>query len=297
MRITQTMLQDNMLRNLFRSQALMNKYMTQINTGKKITRPSEDPVIAMKGMNYRTQVAEVEQYRRNASEIWSWMDHSDDVLDKATKAIQRLEYLAVQAANDTYGEDERKSIAQEAQQLLEQIVELANTNVNGKYIFNGTDTDKKLVEFDDTEKKYIVQHTDGSLRPVLIEVSKGIQFQVNVNPDGVFDQQLFDNINDFIQHLNSSDQAGINDSIQKLNESMLKIVNGRAELGARMNRLELIEDRLSQQEIIAKDTMAKNEGVDFEEAVMNLLTQEVIHRAALSSGAKIIQPSLIDFLR
>ena len=169
--------------------------------------------------------------------------------------------------------------------------------MNGKYIFNGTDTDKKLVEFDDTEKKYIVQHTDGSLRPVLIEVSKGIQFQVNVNPDGVFDQQLFDNINDFIQHLNSSDQAGINDSIQKLNESMLKIVNGRAELGARMNRLELIEDRLSQQEIIAKDTMAKNEGVDFEEAVMNLLTQEVIHRAALSSGAKIIQPSLIDFLR
>ena len=295
MRITQTMLQDNMLRNLFRSQALMNKYMTQINTGKKITRPSEDPVIAMKGMNYRTQVAEVEQYRRNASEIWSWMDHSDDVLDKTTKAIQRIEYLAVQAANGTYGRDELKSIAEEVKQLQEQIVELANTNVNGKYIFNGTDTN--IPPIIKGEKGFEINYNPDELNPVLIEVSKGIKFQVNVSPEEIFDQELFDDIKDFIKRLEDGEQDLIGDSIGALNDSMLKIVNGRAELGARMNRLELIEDRLSQQEIIAKDTMAKNEGVDFEEAVMNLLTQEVIHRAALSSGAKIIQPSLIDFLR
>ena len=299
MRITQTMLQDNMLRNLFRSQAQMSKYMTQINTGKKITRPSEDPVIAMKGMNYRTQVAEVEQYRRNASEIWSWMDNSDDILDKSTKAIQRIEYLAVQAANGTYGKDELNSIAEEVEQLLEQMVELANTNVNGKYIFNGTNTNEKPIQLVDVngEQRYQVQYTDESLHPVLIEVSKGIQFQVNVSPENIFDQQLFDNIHDFIERLRDGDQEGINDSIGALNESMLKIVNGRAELGARMNRLELIEDRLAQQEIIARDTMAKNEGVDFEEAVTNLISQEVIHRAALAAGAKIIQPSLIDFLR
>ena len=296
MRITQTMLQDNMLRNLFRSQALMNKYMTQINTGKKITRPSEDPVIAMKGMNYRTQVAEVEQYRRNASEIWSWMDHSDDVLDKTTKAIQRIEYLAVQAANGTYGRDELKSIAEEVKQLQEQIVELANTNVNGKYIFNGTDTN--IPPIIKGEEGFEINYNPDELNPVLIEVSKGIKFQVNVSPEEIFDQDLLNNIQAFIdQELEDGNQEGINASIGALNDSMLKIVNGRAELGARMNRLELIEDRLSQQEIIAKDTMAKNEGVDFEEAVMNLLTQEVIHRAALSSGAKIIQPSLIDFLR
>ena len=295
MRITQTMLQDNMLRNLFRSQALMNKYMTQINTGKKITRPSEDPVIAMKGMNYRTQVAEVEQYRRNASEIWSWMDHSDDVLDKTTKAIQRIEYLAVQAANGTYGRDELKSIAEEVKQLQEQIVELANTNVNGKYIFNGTDTN--IPPIIKGEEGFEINYNPDELNPVLIEVSKGIKFQVNVSPEEIFDQELFDDIKDFIKRLEDGEQDLIGDSIGALNKNMLKIVNGRAELGARMNRLELIEDRLSQQEIIAKDTMAKNEGVDFEEAVMNLLTQEVIHRAALSSGAKIIQPSLIDFLR
>lgn len=286
-----------MLKNLFQSQAQMNKYLNQINTHKKISRPSEDPVIAMKGMNYRTQVIEVEQYRRNASEVWNWMDHSDDVLDKATKAIQRMEYLAVQAANGTYGDDERHSIAEEVKQLQEQLVELANTNVNGKYIFNGTNTDQKPIKKSEDGLVYEIAYDPDNIYPVKVEVAKGIQFEVNVSPKNIFNQELFDNIKNFIDRLEDPDAGDLNDSISELNEGMLNIVNGRAELGARMNRLELIEDRLAQQEIIAKDTMAKNEGVDFEEAVTNLLTQEVVHRAALAAGAKIIQPSLIDFLR
>ena len=283
-----------MLNNLLKSQAQMHKYLTQINTGKKITRPSEDPVIAMKGMGYRTEVAEVEQFRRNASEAWSWLDHSDDVLDKATKAVQRIEYLAVQAANGTYGEDERAAIAQEVRQLREQIAELANTQVNGKYIFNGTDTDQPPIDV----TNFTANFDADNMHMVKFEISKGVTFEVNVSPVGIFDNELFTSIGNFIDRLENPDQAHeLNDSIGELNEGMLNIINGRAELGARMNRLELIEDRLSHQEIIAKDTMAKNEGVDFEEAVMNLLTQEVIHRAALSAGAKIIQPSLVDFLR
>lgn len=287
-----------MLRNLFNSQAQMDKYLTQLNTGKKIRRPSEDPVIAMKGMGYRTQVTEVEQYRRNATEVWNWMDHSDDVLDKATKAVQRMEYLAVQAANGSYDKDERISVMQEVKQLQEQLVELANTNVNGKYIFNGTNTDTKPVNPEAGANGYEVTFgPNNPIHPVKIEVSKGIQLEVNVSPENIFNQDLFDNIQNFIQALENNNQEELDNSMDTLNKSSLNIINGRAELGARMNRLELIEDRLAQQEIIAKDTMAKNEGVDFEEAVTNLLTQEVIHRAALAAGAKIIQPSLIDFLR
>src|SRR5690625_1129709 len=152
MRITQSMMQDNLLRHLFNSQAQMDKYLTQITTGKKIRRPSEDPVVAMKGITYRTEVAEVEQFRRNASEVWTWMDHSDDVLDKATKAIQRIEELAIQAANDTYSDDERRSIQEEVKELRDQLVDLANTRVNGKYIFSGTYTDEpRIVQNDNDE--------------------------------------------------------------------------------------------------------------------------------------------------
>src|SRR5690625_6157594 len=69
MRVTQSMLQNNMLRNIFKSQAQMDKYLEQINTGKKIRKPSDDPVIAMKGIGYRTEVTEVAQYKRNSGEV------------------------------------------------------------------------------------------------------------------------------------------------------------------------------------------------------------------------------------
>lgn len=294
MRITQSMMQNNLLRNLFKSQKEMDKYFTQIYSGKKIRRPSEDPVVAMKGMGYRTELTEFEQYKRNVSGIWSWMDHADDALDKATKVMQRLEELAVQAANDPLTEDERQSIQKEAEQLRDQMIDIANTSVNGRYIFHGTDMDVKPVNEDGLLNNSGLEGRD---KQVTIEVAKGIQIPVNIDPDMVFPGELFVDLNKFIENLENGDQSGINDSIATLNERTLNIVKGRAELGARMNRLELVEDRLEQQAIIAEDIMKKNEGVDFEEAVTNLLAQEVIHRAALSAGAKIIQPSLVDFLR
>src|SRR5690625_4231498 len=134
MRITQTMLQNNMLNNLFKSQASMDKYLTQLHTGKKITRPSDDPIIAMKGMGYRTEVTEIEQYRRNASEVWSWFDHSDDVLNNASKAMQRMEYLAVQAANGTNSKDELGSIKKEVEQLKEQMIDRKSTRLNSSHV-------------------------------------------------------------------------------------------------------------------------------------------------------------------
>src|SRR5690606_18096233 len=74
-------------------------------------------------------------------------------------------------------------------------------------------------------------------------------------------------------------------------------VSERAELGARVNRAEMIESRLMEQEVIAKRIMSDNEDADMERVIIDLTTQEVIHRAALAAGARIIQPTLLDFLR
>lgn len=292
MRITQTMLQNNMLNNLFKSQSNMDKYLTQINTGKKIRRPSEDPVVAMQGMSYRTQVREIEQYKRNTNELYNWMNHSEDALNMGTEVMKRMEYLAVQAANDTYTPAERDSIREEVEQLKLQLIDIANTNVNGKYIFHGTNTDEKPIGPDGE-----INHATSGYSKVDIEISKGINMEANVDPSRVFNEDLFKGIDNFLTALTDNNQAGIDESIKELDLGMMGIVNTRAELGARMNRLELIENRLEEQEASAIKTMSKNEDEDFEVAVTNLLTQEVIHRAALSAGAKIIQPSLLDFLR
>ncbi|GGM35432.1 flagellar hook-associated protein 3 [Paraliobacillus quinghaiensis] len=300
MRVTQSMLTNNMLRNISSSYSSLDKYMDQLSSGKKINRPSDDPVIAMKGMNYRSQVSNVEQYERNISEVHNWMDNSDSALDETTQTLQRLRELAVQASNGTYEDGQRKNIAAEVDQLKDHLVEIANTRVNDKYIFNGTGT-TGTEDAVTGEMKHPVSE-DGTVtannEAVMIEVTSGTKLKVNITPGNVFSQDLFDDIEAFSAALKSDvPDEDLGSHIGTIDTHINNTVSERADLGARMNRLELVEDRLESQSIAATKMMSDNEDANLEEVIINLTTQESVHRAALSAGSRVIQPTLLDFLR
>src|SRR5690554_2462218 len=129
MRVTQSMLSGNMLRNLSNSYAKMGKIQDQIITGKKVNRPSDDPVVAMKGINYRTELNNVEQYARNIGEAYNWLDTTDDTFDKIGSALHRTKELLVQASSDTLTNEDREKVNSEFQQLREHVRDLANTKI------------------------------------------------------------------------------------------------------------------------------------------------------------------------
>ncbi|MYL54004.1 flagellar hook-associated protein FlgL [Pontibacillus yanchengensis] len=288
MRVTQNMLSSNMLRNVSNSYERMGKFQEQLSTGKKISKPSDDPVVAMKGMNYRTELTEIEQYKRNVGEVHNWMDNSDAALDKTTQALQRLRELAVQGSNGTYEEGQRENIAKEVSQLKDHLKDIGNTKFNNKYIFNGNDTTTKPIDS---------SGVSSNSESVNIEVFDGIKIQTNVNPQEVFNQDMFDKIDSFIGKLEGTESGDLDESIKDMADLIDNTVNARADLGARMNRVDLIEDRLASQEISATKNLSDAEDADMEKVITNLKTQESVHRAALGVGARIIQPSLMDFLR
>jgi flagellar hook-associated protein 3 FlgL len=301
MRVTQGMLTGNMLRNLSASYARLGKYQDQLATGKKINRPSDDPVIAMKGMIYRTNLTEVEQFKRNFSEAYNWIENSDAALDKAMQALQRIRELVVQASNDTYESSQRASISEEIKQLTEHLASIANTKVGDKYIFNGTDT---LTQPVDLNQNPPVVSTNTN--EVKIELSKGIYISVNVNPTKVFNYDntakgngLFSDLESLNNDLNDATKSGkdINQYLSYIDKHINSFLSARAELGARLNRIELMEERIDQQEVIANRILSDNEDADIERVITDLKTQESVHRAALGVGARIIQPTLLDFLR
>lgn len=105
---------------------------------------------------------------------------------------------------------------------------------------------------------------------------------------------LFDTIENA---MNVDDKDTINKSITKIDETMNNLLSVRANIGAKMNRLELTENRLESQNINFTNLLAENEEVNMAEAIMELKNSENVYRAALSIGAKVIQPTLVDFLR
>ncbi|MGM0973548.1 MAG: flagellar hook-associated protein FlgL [Bacillota bacterium] len=286
MRVTQSMLSNNMLRNLSNSYSRMDKLQDQISTQKKFTKPSDDPVAAMMGMNYRTDLNRIQQFTRNIGEVRNWVDSTDDALDKGVLALQRIRELTVQASNGTLEGDQRKAVAEEVKQLKEHLQNLGDTQIGGKYIFNGNQTNVRPSESG---------FQSGTIE---LEVFSGIKILVNTEGKALFGDMLSDegDIQKLITALETNDPA-VGDMLESVDKNIDNFLSARALIGAKQNRVELMEDRLSQQEVFSTRILSDNEDIDMEKAIIELTTQESIHRAALSVGARIIQPSLTDFLR
>ncbi|CAH0237764.1 Flagellar hook-associated protein 3 [Peribacillus sp. Bi96] len=292
MRVTQSMLTNNMLSNLSSSYEKMAKLQEQVSTQKKFTKPSDNPVAAMMGMGYRTNLNQIGQYQSNISEATNWIDSTDDAISEAVSAMQRIRELTVQASNGTYEGEQLKNISEEIKQLKEHLVTLGDTQIGGKYIFNGQDTNVKPSSVKDANGNIVYGKGD-----INLEVFSGISLKINTDGSKVFGEALANggSIDKTIDALeNGGDVSGM---LEGLDATINTFLGMQAQVGARQNRIELMTDRLKQQEVFATEILSKNEDVDIEKAIMDLTTQESVHSAALSIGAKIMQPSLLDFLR
>ncbi len=153
MRVTQSMLANNSLKHINQGYRRLGELNEQLNSGKKITRASQDPVIAMRGMRYRAQVAQIGQFKSNLNEVYNWLETSDSALDDANVTLQRIRELGTQAVNDSYDSSERANIAKEIKQLREHLASIANTKNSNKYIFNGTDiTNAPVINLDELDQ-------------------------------------------------------------------------------------------------------------------------------------------------
>ncbi|TKH06875.1 flagellar hook-associated protein FlgL [Peribacillus simplex] len=292
MRVTQSMLTNNMLSNLSSSYEKMSKLQEQVSTQKKFSKPSDNPVAAMMGMGYRTNLNQIGQYQSNIAEATNWIDSTDDAITESVSAMQRIRELTVQGSNGTYEGEQLKTITEEIKQLKEHLITLGDTQIGGKYIFNGQDTNVRPSSVKDANGNTVYGTGD-----INLEVFSGISLKINTDGSKIFGDALAagGSIDQTIEALeNGGDVSG---TLEGLDATINTFLGMQAQVGARQNRIELMTDRLKQQEVFATEILSKNEDVDIEKAIMDLTTQESVHSAALSIGAKIMQPSLLDFLR
>ena len=297
-RVTQSMLSTNMLRNLNTSYSKMSKLQDQLTTGRIFTRPSDDPVAAVKGMDYRVQLDKIGQFSRNVNEMNAWVDTTDSILSDVTSALTRVQELVTQAANDSNTSDERQKMAVEIEQIQQQIRDLANTQIGGKYIFSGTNTHTPLFENGQIADP---NNLKGLEQSVSVEIGDGISMSANTPG-----YQLFKSVDDMLTKL-LNPTGGLNDPtangdliggfLTDVQKSVGDVLDVRAEVGAKQNRIETTENRLSILEVNVTKQMSENEDTDYAKTITEMATQESIHQAALSVGAKIIQQTLVDFMR
>ncbi|MCL6570280.1 MAG: flagellar hook-associated protein FlgL [Bacillus sp. (in: Bacteria)] len=299
-RVTQSMLNSNMLFNLQQSNKSMEKYQEQVTSGKKVNKPSDDPVTAVRGMVYRSSLNDVDQYQRNAGDGISWMTSSDEALDEVTSVIHRVRELTVQGQNGSNDASVRDAIAKEINQLKEHLGEIANSQIAGKYIFAGTDVKTPPYKADPTVVGSPKEFTNNNQEILELVVGQTNKVQINVQGSNVFNNDgqggIFKLLSDIVTDFNSPN-ASTTDHLGKLESQLDNLLKERSDLGARMNRMELSISRLDGLEVSTSSLLSKEEDVDISKTIIYLKTQEAVQNAALSVGARIIQTSLVDFLR
>lgn len=295
-RITQNMLNTQLMRNLNSNMIRMDNSQNQLATGKRINKPSDDPVGIAFGLRYRSEISANDQYESNANAAVSWMDYTDVTLGQAGDVLQRVRELTVEAASGTNSAESLSAIKSEITQLAEQIVTIGNSEFNGKQVFNGQFTDKKPYTLENAENEV----TDD--KDINFELGAGVKIGISVTGNKVFGEagmkdNLFFVLKDIQNKMEAGDNKGLSDSIESLDKRMDAFLEIRADIGAKSNRIEMIQDRLKDIGINLQTLQSKTEDADVAAVITSLKTDENVYNSSLDVGAKLIKPSLIDFLR
>lgn len=288
MRITSLILSQNLLQNLETAQNNLDEYQNQLSTGKKIFKPSDDPVGIETDLRLKSSLNSLQQWSTNAADGLSFLQTTDSSLGNISDMLQRARELAVQGASDTLGSEDRKDIAFEVQQITDQIGVIANTKYGNKYLFGGTNTNKP---WDGTT-------WTGNSGAINYEVGSGSTLQVSTDGTSLFNSGgIFSALNTFTSDLNNNDQSAISNDLDAIDTQLQAVMNKRADVGARTNRMDSIQQQIQSMQTNLTQSMSGVEDVDVAKVAIQLNSQQNVYRAALSVGAQIIQPSLVDFIK
>lgn len=269
----------------------------QVATGKRVLSPSDDPVGISIALGLRRDQGANEAWARNVDDSLTWLNTTDRALEQALNVVQRANELAVQGGNGTLSAESRALIAAEVETLKAQFVEIGNSSIGGRFIFGGTATTRQ--PFDPLTETAVAPINTSLMNR---EVAQGQVMSVNVTADRLQDPpgataDVFTVLTGLATSMRTNDAAGMSAAMTALNVHQENLSGLRGEGAAKINRLELTTSRYAAQKIATGSQLSNIEDVDMAEAITEMSMRESVYRSALSVGARVIQPSLMDFLR
>lgn len=188
-RVSNVMTQQSMIASMHSNLAKLMEYQSQLATGKKYTSPSDNPIDVVRQLSLKTNLAENEQYIRNQDDAITWLSNTDTALQQMTDIVDRVRELTIYAGNGSLGEDETAAIAAELGELQEELRNVANYSVEGRYLFSGLSTGE-LPFVRDADGNVAYMGNDGKVR---YEVEQGVVGEVSFSGSEIFPEDYVSN--------------------------------------------------------------------------------------------------------
>lgn len=295
MRITEQGRIANQISYMASASERMDKIQQQLATQKKFSQPSDDPGAAAAAITYRSSIDFEAQMRRNMDDAKAFLDITDATLGGATEALQRARELAVQAANGTLGSSDKVAIAQEINQIISSLAQVANTNFAGVYIFSGQKSQTAAYQVTGDPPAAVAFQGDTGTR--LHRISAQDVVPVNVAGSTAFGS-VFTDLIALRDNLNAgAPSTTISPAIGQIDAALDRILSTRADVGARSNRLDAASNRSLDSDTALQQLRSSVEDVDMTQAIVQLQAQQNSLQAALGAIAGSIKTNLLEYLR
>jgi flagellar hook-associated protein 3 FlgL len=302
-RVTERSIHNRVLANLQRNLAKGSDIQDKMSSGKQINRPSDSPAGTVSALQLRTESRMSQQHIRNAEDGLGWLGTVEDTLGSASTLVNRARDLTVQGLNtDTNGELANKALAGEIDQIRETLISHANARYLDRPVFGGTTTSPVAYDQNGKFQGKTYDPANADTTSVSRTVGSGVKVRVDMTGLEAFGDDttgLFKVLGDISASLKASppDHAKLAASLDSLDKAGNQLKTAISEIGSRYNRMTQMKDAAGDRSLSVASQLSDIEDIDLPKTIMEMQLQQTSYQAALAAGAKVIQPSLIDFLR
>ena len=310
----------NMLtEDIKRNEANYNKLTTQLASGKKITKITDDPIAAVNIVNTNRQLGQIDTFNKNTEMAMQELSTLDDLMELATGYLNQAWDKAVQANNGTYAQSSLKALKTEIDEIAKTMVDLANTEFNDNFIFGGANT--KLTPYEIDDNGNILYHGTKQDNPDYIrqtEVADGVYEVINTTGDKVFGwyngdddcsgvmgalKMLSNSIQEVIDAKDAKDPAAEEAGYKKMfstldmfSKSHNEIVTEQTKFGGVYNRLEMTESTLETNTENLTSYLSSLQDIDIASAASKWMQAQYSYQASLQVAAQTMNMSLLNYM-
>ncbi|SFO00148.1 flagellar hook-associated protein 3 FlgL [Geodermatophilus obscurus] len=301
MRITQRAVAQTALQGLNRNLGELGRTQERLTSGKQISRPSDSPTGVNRAMQVRQDKSAALQQERNISDAKGWLEATDTALTTMLAQVRRVRDLTVQASNEgAMSGTSRAAVATEVAALRDALLGLANQTLDGRPLFGGVTEGSRAY---DENGAYVGVGGTAGIPAIAVErrLSNTEVVRIDVaGPEAFGDPADGDDLFALVGRIATdvtADPAALSGHLNALDAGMERLLTAAASVGARAVRVDTASQVNADLQLTLTKQLTAVEDIDLPKTIMQLNMQQTGYQAALSATAKVIQPTLVDFLR
>jgi flagellar hook-associated protein 3 FlgL len=321
MRVSDAMMSGTVLADIQNAASQLNQIESHLSSGKSINLPSDNPGGTAVVLSMNTSLSQMQQYLNNISDGQNWVSTVENALQDVVTVLQKARTLVTEAGTAAEPPTSIEAILAQMNQLQNQLVNLANTQLGQYYVFGGTGltpaagngpamtttiggtTVSVPVTASGATVNTVTLTTDSGA--VMREIGQGQEVQVNAPAQAVFGQAfsaLQQIQGDLYQAANSlggtTPSVNLdNADLTALDQALTTVITYETKAGASADRLQLAQSQLQSSQTGLQQSLAQTEDVDMAKEIVNYQQAQNAFQLALQVGAKVIMPSIFQYLQ